>query len=69
MLLTSAHLLRDHDNERSQSSAADSGNGEKLDAALEVVRPANDLCLDLKLSMDVVKISSCLHGAETEAQQ
>lgn len=36
-VLTSAHLLRDHNDERRQGSTADSRDGEKLDAALEVV--------------------------------
>lgn len=68
-VLTSTHLLCDHDNERSQSGAADSRNREELHTALEVVRFADNLCLDLKLRMDVVEIASCLDWAKAKAQQ
>jgi hypothetical protein len=54
MAPTSTHLLRDHDNEGSQGGAADSGDSEKFDTALEVVGSTNDLCLNLKLGVDVV---------------
>lgn len=68
-LLTSAHLLGNHHDERRQSGATNSRDGEKLDAALQVVRLADDLCLDLELSVNIIKVSSCLYGAEAQAQK
>lgn len=61
-----AHLLSNHDNERRQGRTTNPGDGEELDATLEVVRLADDLCFDLKLRMNVVEVTSCLHGAEAK---
>ena len=67
--LTPAHLLRNHDDERSQGCATNSRDCEELDAALQVVRLPDNLCFHLKLSVNVVKISSRLYGAETKSQK
>lgn len=67
IMLTSTHLLRDHNNERSQGSATHSRDGKQLNTAFEIVGPANNLRFNLELSMDVVEITSCLYRAEAQA--
>lgn len=55
-----AELLGQHDSEGSQVGAADTGDGEELGEAGEVVGLAHKLVLDLELSADVVHITGDL---------
>lgn len=58
--VNTAHLLRNHHDESSERSTADTWDGEELDDAGEVGALANDGSLFQKLSMDVVQITSSL---------
>lgn len=64
----SAHLLGEHDGEGSESSAADTGNGEELLETLGVVGLADDLVLDLKLGADVVDVTGDLDLVVAESE-
>ena len=55
-----AHLLSEHDHERRQSRAADTGDGEELDEAGDVVGVPDDVGLLLDLRVDVVQITGRL---------
>ena len=59
-VLTTTHLLTDHNDERTQSSATVAGDCEELGEAGNIVTllPEN-IGLNLKLSMDIVEVSSC----------
>jgi hypothetical protein len=49
-----AHLLGNHDSERSEGRTANTGNGEELDETGNVVALADDFLLDFKLRVDIV---------------
>lgn len=66
-LLTSAHLLCNHNSERCEGSAPDTRNCEELGEAADVVGLAGDKAgLDAELGEDVVKIASCLELGVSE---
>ena len=64
-----AHLLGNHDGESSQVGTADSGDGEELSEAGDVVGLANELLLNLELSGDVVDVAGDLDGVVAENGQ
>ena len=60
MLLTPAHLLTNHDDERGDGRAAVARDGEEFDEADNVVAPlSEDFGLGFELSVDIVEIASC----------
>lgn len=54
------HLLGKHDSEGGKSRTADTGNGEQLDKALDVVASSDKGVLNLDLGVDVVQVACCL---------
>jgi hypothetical protein len=62
-------LLSNHDCEGGEGCSSDTGNGEELDEAGDVVALANDLLLDFKLAVDVVQVAGGLEWAVAEPQQ
>ena len=64
-----AHLLSQHDRERSASCTSDTGNREELNEAGDIVALANDIGLLLNLGVDVVKITSRLEGGISETAE
>ena len=64
-----AHLLGDHDGPGSEGGAADTGDGEELDEAGEVVAVADDFGFFEDLSVDVVEIPGGLKAGVAEAAE
>ena len=64
-----AHLLSQHDGERSASRTSDTGNREQFDEASYVVALADDVGLFLDLSVDVVEITGGLERSISETAQ
>ena len=63
------HLLGDHDGEGGQGRATDTGNGEELGEACEVIAAADDFALNFELDVDVIHVSGCLKGVVTELKE
>lgn len=74
-ILTTAHLLRNHDNARSLGSSANSGNSEQLNGSGEHVcihsntGGGHEDFLLLDLRMDVIQFSGGLDGSASESQE
>lgn len=64
-----AHLLGDHDGERCKGCAADTRDSKHLNNSLGVVGCADDLVLDEKLSVNVVKITCGLDWMVAQAEK
>ena len=64
-----AHLLSQHDCEGGASCTSDTGNCEEFDEAGDVIALANNICLLLDLSVDVVKITSRLERGISETAE
>jgi len=56
-LLTPAHLLSDHNYERSESGSADAGNGKEFEESSNIVALSNNGSFLGELCMDVVQIT------------
>jgi len=54
-----AHLLGYHDGKGGESGSSDTRDGKELNKPLDVGCVANDVLLDLNLSIDVVEVSCC----------
>jgi hypothetical protein len=67
MLLTSAHLLRNHDSERSECCSSDTWDGEQLDEAGDIIAViTSEGGLGFKLGVDVVEIAGSLELGITQ---
>jgi len=58
--INAAHLLSNHDHERSKGSSSDAGDSEELEEARNVGALTNNSRLLLQEGMDVIEIASCL---------
>ena len=69
-LLTSAHLLGNHDGERSESGATDARNREQLDESGDIVGLLVDQGgFHSELGINVIQVSSCLQFGVAETLQ
>lgn len=68
-ILTTAHLLSDHDSERGEGGTTDARNSEQLEEAGDVVALPNDGLLNLDLRVDVEEIPGSLERGVAEAAE
>lgn len=65
--VNTTHLLGQHDSEGSASGTTYTRNSEELDEACDIVASADDVCLLLDLSVDVIEIASSLERGIAES--
>jgi hypothetical protein len=67
MLLTSTHLLRNHDSERSECCSSNTWYGEQLDEAGDIIAVVtSESGLGFKLGVDVIEIAGSLELGITQ---